>query len=168
MAGKHFARRSKKFVVAGLAVSTGAVAVAGMAAAAWMSTGTGTATVKASTSKASTITAVAGTSADDLYPGATKATKVTIDNPNPYPVVVTSISAGSSALTNGTCAAATVTIDAISNASGIAQVGGSTVKIAAGGSGSYSLVTHMTANADNACQGQTFALALSASLQSNA
>src|SRR3954466_14145768 len=165
---KHFARRTKRLAVAGLAMCTGGMAIAGIAAAAWMSSGAGAATVKASTAKTSTITAVAGTATDDLYPGATLSTKVSINNPNPYPVVVTSISAGSSLLINGTCAVGTVTSDVVTNASGIAQAGVATLTIAAGSSATYSLVTHMTSNADNACQSQSFSLPITATLQSNA
>ena len=75
---------------------------ASVAFAAWSSTGSGSATAQATTSVNSVI--AAGTSAANLFPGATNSVTVTVSNPNPYPVIVTSISAGSSALVNGTCA----------------------------------------------------------------
>ena len=43
-----------------------------------------------------------------------------------------------------------------------------TKQIAASGSGTYTLVTHMIASPVDACQGQTFSLALTATLSSDA
>ena len=140
---------------------------AGIAYAAWSSTGTGTATAQATTSASSVI--AAGTSAADLYPGAVKTVTVTISNPNPYPVLVNSISAGSSALVNSTCVAGTVTSDAKpTDATGLLQSNGTTKQIAATGSGTYTMTTHMAASAVDACKLQTFTLALTATLSSDA
>jgi hypothetical protein len=139
---------------------------AGIAYAAWSSTGAGSATAQATTSVSSVI--APGTSAADLFPGATKTVTVTVSNPNPYPVLVNSISAGSSTLVNATCVAGTVTSDVrATDATGLLQTGG-TKSIAAGGSGTYTLTTHMTATAVDGCQGQSFTLALTATLSSNA
>jgi len=141
------------------------VAGAGVAYAVWSSTGSGSATAQATTSTNSVI--AAGTSAADLYPGAVKNITVTISNPNPYPVQVNSISAGSSALVNGTCAAGTVTSDARPNdATGLLQNDGTTKQIAPAGSGTYTLTTRMTTGALDTCKSQTFTLPLTATLSS--
>ena len=148
-----------------------AIGSAGIAAAAWQSSGSGSASVQATTAQNSTITAV---SAVALFPGASKTALVSINNPNPYPIVVTSVSAGtSSAQTSGlgTCPANSVTSDAltpVSGATGVLQSDGATLTIPAAGAATYQLVTHMVSNADNACQGLTFSLPLTATLASNA
>ena len=140
---------------------------ASVAFAAWSSTGSGSATAQTTTAANSVI--AAGTSAADLYPGATMSVTVTISNPNPYPVLVNSISAGSSsALTSPTCAAGAVTTDARTDGTGLFQSNGSTKSIAAGGSGTYVLATHMIASPTDGCQTRTFALPLTATLSSNA
>ncbi|MCW2669248.1 MAG: hypothetical protein JWO27_1145 [Frankiales bacterium] len=159
-------RKSTKItaVVGGTALT---LATAGIAYAAWSSSGSGSGTAQSTTSTDSVI--AAGTSAADLYPGATKSVTVTISNPNPYPVLVTSISGGSSVLVNSTCAAGSVTSDAKAlNAAGLVQSDNSTKTIAPSGSGTYTLVTHMIADPDNACKAQSFSLALTSTLVSNA
>ena len=157
-------RRRRKLLLVPIAVG-GALAT-GFAFAAWTSGGTGTGSAKAQVAVESVISPTVGSA--DLYPGATGAMTVSVSNPNPYPVIVTSLSSGSSAVVNTSCAAGTVTSDARSDAAGLAQAGGSTTKIAAGGSGSYDLVTHMGVDAHNACQGQTFTLGLTAEISSAA
>lgn len=140
---------------------------ASVAFAAWSSTGSGSATAQATTSINSVI--AAGTFAANLFPGATNSVTVTVSNPNPYPVLVNSISAGSSALVNGTCLAGSVTSDVrATDATGIVQSDLTTKRIAASGSGTYVLVTHMIASPADTCQGQTFSLALTATLSSDA
>lgn len=151
--------------VVGVAAAVTVFATAGIAWAAWTSQGSGSGTAQTSTDQASSITAEA--SAPDLYPGADKTITVGIDNPNPYPVIVTGISGSSSPLQNG-CAAASVTSDARSNAAGLLQSDGITKVIAAGGEGVYVLATHMVDDPDDACKLQTFALTLTADLESAA
>jgi hypothetical protein len=157
--------RHKKLFLIPLAI--GALVAGGVAFAAWSSSGSGSATAQSTTSLNSVI--AAGTSAADLYPGATSSVTVTVSNPNAYPIVVNSISAGSSALANVSCTAGTVTSDARTvDATGLMQSDGSTKTIAAAGSGTYILATHMAASAVDACKSQSFTLALTATLNSNA
>jgi hypothetical protein len=158
-------------IVAVLTVSVVLIAAAGVAVAAWQSTGSGAASLHTATAQNSTISAV---SAVALYPGASKTALVSVTNPNPYPVVVTAISAGTSAAQTGslgTCPANSVTSDAlapIGGAVGVLQSDGTTMTIPPSGSASYQLTTHMVANADNACQGLTMTLPLTSLLDSNA
>lgn len=134
--------------------AAGVVVVAGVAYAAWSSSGAGTGSVSSTTSVNSTIAAAGSGSA--LYPGGGTDFTVTIDNPNNYPVVVTSISAGSSDAVNG-CAAGTVTSAALSSTTG---------SIAAKGSSTYTLHATMSGAASDACKSQTFVLPLTATLAS--
>ncbi|EOD65663.1 hypothetical protein [Amycolatopsis vancoresmycina] len=134
--------------------AAGVVVVAGVAYAAWSSSGAGTGSVSSTTSVNSTITPAGSGTA--LYPGGGTDFTVTINNPNDYPVVVTSISAGSSDAVNG-CAAGTVTSPAPSSTTGT---------IAAKGSGTYTLHATMSSGATDACKSQTFVLPLTATLAS--
>ena len=155
-------KRKKLLLVPFLA---GAALVGGFAVAAWTSSGSGSGQAQSMTSIDSVISP--GTNAADLYPGATSSVEVAISNPNPYPVIVTSITAGSSDLVNTTCLAGTVTSDARANdATGIVQTDNTTKVIAAGGSASYDLTTHMSASAVDACKAQTFTMSLQAALLS--
>ena len=150
----------------GTAVAALAVAAAATAAVAeWSSTATGTGSAQSTHDSPSHITA--SVFAPDLFPGATDSVSVTLDNPNPYPVIVTSISSGSSGA-QGNCTAGTVTSDAVNGSPAVVQADGSTTTIAAAGSGTYQLTTHMVGGADNSCQGLSFSLALTAGLQSAA
>jgi hypothetical protein len=146
--------RKRTAVIAAVAV----VAVGGgIAYAAWSSTGAGTGQVTAQGSVDSTITGNGGTG---LYPGATNVTfTVTIDNPNPYPVKVTKINAGTSTAI-GACAAGTVTSAEVLNPAGSIT--------ANGGTKTYALQATMIGNPDESCKGRTFDLPLTATLESAA
>lgn len=156
-------KRGRKLLVIPLAV--GAALASGYAFAAWTSSATGTGQAKSTTSIDSVI--APGTNASDLYPGAASTVTVTVSNPNPYPVLVNSISAGSSALVNTTCTAGTVTTDSRpTDATGIVQSDNTTKVIPANGSGTYTLTTHMTSTAVDACKSQTFTMTLTGALSS--
>jgi len=129
------------------------VALAGIAYAAWTSSGTGAGTAKSFDTVTSTITA--GTVTADLYPGGTGSMSVTIKNLNPYPATVTSIGAGTSDA-SGSCAANIVTTDA-NNAPG----GGT---LAPNAEATYTVVTHMAATATNVCRNVEFNIPLTATL----
>jgi len=151
---------NRKLLVA-LGAPTAAVALTGAAfavASGWSSSGAGTGTADSTTSADSTISAVTADPVDDLYPGAVTNAYVTVDNPNSYPIVVTSINAAYSRAVGG-CAATTVRTDAVSlDASGVTQSDGTSVSIAPGETGTYKLVLRMSNNATDACKSQTFTL----------
>ncbi len=136
--------------------AAGTVLVAGVAYAAWTSTGSGTGSVSSTTSTNSTISPANGGSA--LYPGSSTDFTVTINNPNDYTVKVDSISTGSSNEVNG-CLAGTVTSPAVTNPAG---------SIAAHGTGTYTLHATMSATATDECKSQPFVLPLTAAVSSNA
>jgi hypothetical protein len=146
-------------------VAVGLVVAGGIAYAAWTSSGSGTAAARSTTSLNSVI--APGDNAADLYPGATMTVTVSITNPNSYPIVINSISGGSSDLVNTTCAAGTVTSDARpTDATGLVQSDTTTKTIAPNGTGIYTLTTHMATSATDACKSQTFSLPLTAALSS--
>ena len=156
--------RRTSVVAAGLVATTGL----GVAFAAWTSNGSGTGSAASTTSVDSTIAPVTLVAADLLYPGATKSTKVTVSNPNDYPVIVTGISAGSSNVVNTSCAAGSVITDAVSNAAGVTRSDVASAVIAPQSSGTYTLTLRMANSPDDACKSQTFTLPLTATLESAA
>lgn len=142
----------------------GGVLVGAVAWAAWTAGGSGTATSRAQSAVAlTTIDATASTTAS-LYPGATGNTRITINNPNPYPVQVTNVS-GSGAITSdkgALCNAAT----------GVAYIDqtGLTLAVPAGSSASFTLNASVTmSNAShNDCQGAVFTIPVTMTGASNA
>ena len=159
-------RKPAKKIAAVLLGAT-ALSVAGVAFAAWTSTGLGNGAAKSTDSKNSVI--AAGAFAADLYPGALKSVTVTVSNPNDYPIIVTQISNGSSDVI-GTCAAGSVTATGLgsdTSTTAVAQDGGGTT-IAPNGSGTYRLQTRMIGDASDGCKNQTFNLNLTARVQSAA
>lgn len=132
------------------------LAGAGVAFAAYLSSGTGTGQTTSSVAVNSTISS--NTPGAQLYPGSTSTYTVTINNPNPYPVKVVSISSSTSDKV-GSCPAGTVTSPAVANPAGT---------IAPNGTSNYPLTATMLADPDNSCQGQTFTMPLTAQLASAA
>ena len=169
-------RRMKRTTVIGIGVA--ALMVAGVAFAAWTSTGSGNGSATSGTSANSAI--VTATAGSGLYPGASKSLVVTVDNPNPYPVVVTRINAGTSNAvgpTGSVCIAGSVDTAVLGDGTNaITPDGGSTSdnKIAAkpatgpNFTRSYTLTVTMEADASDFCKSQTFTIPLTASLKAAA
>ena len=156
--------RLRRKVAAGAAVAivTGG---AGVAWAAWTSSGSGGGEASTGTSTNSAISVAAA--ASDMYPGADKTMTVTISNPNPYPVIVTGISGGESAA-QGDCVVGSIYSDGEAAATGVVQDDGTTTVIAPEGSGDYVLDVHMINDPSDVCKSATFPLALTATLESAA
>jgi hypothetical protein len=153
----------RKSVKRAIVVTTAivAVAAAGIAYAAWNASGTGTASTKATNAQALSI--VDGTPIAQLYPGGSSDVVLTIHNPNPYPVKVTSITGGTITASVGTCT---------TNGTGVTfdnQVGKAYV-VAAGGDLPVTLAgaAHMSNASDDTCQGAVFTIPLTLSGASNA
>jgi hypothetical protein len=148
----------RRLLGAGLAVGL-AVAVAGSGAAyaAWSSSGAGNAAAVAGTAQAPTTSAVSGGAFTSglLYPGGSGDVKLTVSNPNPYPVRVTSV-AGNGAVTasggTGSCATTGVSFTGttLSTNNGVA----------AGGSATFTLpgAATMSTGSDDGCQGALFTI----------
>lgn len=153
--------------IATLTAITGVIVGSGVAYAYWTTSGTGSGTAKAATaSPLSTVSAVASTTGL-LYPGAIGDLKVTFDNPNPFPVTVKSLSAGTGAVTASggasTCSTTGVSLLSQSNLSILvpAKSGtdGQTTATVTG-------AVQMDNSSDSGCQGATFTVPVSFTGQS--
>lgn len=136
---------------------------AGLASAAWVSTGGGTGTGRAGQALPPTTTAVAGSAVTSglLYPGSSGDVKLTVSNPNPYPVAVTSVAgAGTVTATGGTGTCTTTGVSLTSTTPG--------GTVPAGGSATLTLTgaATMSTASDTGCQNATFTLPVTVSVTS--
>ncbi len=88
----------KKVSVAGVALAL--FLLAGVVFAAWVVTGTGTGSARARQAQALTTTDASASTTAQLYPGGSGDVMVTINNPNPFPVTVSSIAKTAAAITS--------------------------------------------------------------------
>ena len=140
--------------VAVIGVVVGSLLAGGVVVALWSSNGTGGAQAKALT--AQTVTVNAATAAAQLYPGFSGGDVFfTLTNPNPYPVVFTTMTPGATVSSNPAgCPASNVTVVGASGLSLAAPAGGpSTGRTIAG-------VVSMASAAPDGCQGVTFTITL--------
>jgi len=146
---------------AAVALFAGVMFAGSIALAAWISTGTGSGAAKAIT--ATDLVVVNGTAVADLYPGFNNGDlELSVTNPNPYAVQVTSVQGTATAITSNNATCDTngngVTMDSGSVPVGPVSIGaGATVNIAVDD------VMNMSTAADNACQGATFQVPITVS-----
>ena len=156
-------RSSRKRKVVVLLVIASLAVTAGVAYAAWTASGSGSGYAKAGTAQAlATLDASAATSAS-LYPGATGSVKLKVDNPNPYPIRITSVS-GNGAITSDKGAACDASTGvAFSNQTGL------TLDVPASSNATFTLANavSMSNASDNSCQGAVFTIPVSLSGASN-
>lgn len=145
--------------------ATGVLLAASVAFAAWTASGTGTGTAKAITAQALNTIDASGTTTAQLYPGATGDLRLTINNPNPYPVKVTSVGAGSGSITSdkGTACDASTGVT-FSPQSGLA------LNVPASSQASFTLTgaVAMSNASDDTCQGALFTIPITITGASNA
>lgn len=161
---KRFNWTTRKKMIAAAALVVGGSLV-GVAIAAWTTGGSGSGQASAGT--AATLTISAGSPTSSLYPNGSADVAATISNPNPYKVHISSIALGA------------VTVDAgHSSCNGSSSVtGGGTAQTnggngwdvpakSGGTNGSLNLdlanAISMDNTANDACQGATFTVALTA------
>ncbi len=148
------ARRSRKrkavILAAGLAAAVGASA----AFAAWTVGGTGSGTATAVT--AGNLTTSVAVTTPALYPGITGANLfLTVNNPNPFPVAITSVNANGAAVPDGAHAGCTTTGVTFTNTA-------VTQTVPASGSVSFTAAgVSMNNTSVNVCQGATFTIPVS-------
>lgn len=146
---RRFGRRTSIATAATLMVLAG-----GVAFAAWTATGTGSGYAKAQTVQALTTVDASASTTAQLYPGGTGDVKVTVNNPNSFPVTVTGVS-GSGTITSdkgaGCNAATGVTF---TNTTGLLDV------VPASSSATITLTAKaaMGSTSDNTCQGAVFTI----------
>lgn len=125
----------------------------GVAYATWTASGVGSGAAKAATSTALTVSA--GTTTADLYPGFTQGDVfMTVSNPNPYPVNITSLTPGAITTSAPGCLATNITV---------ATPTGLAIPVAANATNVAVTVPNivtMIAAAPDACQGVTFTIAV--------
>jgi hypothetical protein len=136
---------------------------AGLASAAWLSSGGGTATSRAGQALPPTTTTVAGSAITSglLYPGSSGDVKITVNNPNAYPVTLTSVTAnGSPTATGGTGSCSTTGVTLTSGASG--------TTIPANGAATLTLsnAASMSSASDTGCQNATFTIPVTVAITS--
>ncbi|GBC87777.1 hypothetical protein HRbin12_01795 [bacterium HR12] len=150
MARTQTGRLGRRTATVGLAL--GLLFAAGIAFAAWTATGTGSGYAKATTAQPLTTVDVSATTPATLYPGATGDVLLRINNPNPYPVVVTDVT-GNGAITasNGSCNVASVTFT---------DQTGLSLNVPAGSAATFTLsgAVQMSSAANDNCQGATFTI----------
>jgi hypothetical protein len=154
----------KKHRMIGVAMSILVVGVVGLVYAAWITSGSGSGYAKATSAQALTTADVSATTTASLYPGADGNVLVRINNPNSFPVRVTSVT-GSGAITAsgglGTCTTTGVTFT---------DQTGQTIDIPASGATTATLTgaAHMSNASENGCQGATFTIPVTLAGGSNA
>jgi hypothetical protein len=152
---------SRRRALVATAVAGALVVTGGAAWAAWWLSGGGSSSTTASKALDLRLTAVPRPDAP-LYPGARTDLAVTVENPNPFPVTLTRVHAGSGP----------VTVDAAHRAAGCINTGVSPTRglsavslpIGPRSSASFLLpdAIQMTNDSDSACQGATFTVPLTA------
>ena len=126
--------------------------------AAWLVTGTGNGAAEADTADALVVTA--GSTTAQLYPGGSGDVKLSIQNPNPFPVAISSIVGSGAIVSDGPAAC-----DALTGVSFTDQTGLTGMNIAAGATLPVTLAgtASMSNASDNSCQGATFSIPLTVS-----
>jgi hypothetical protein len=153
--------RKKVFIVAAAAVVLVAV---GVAYAAWTASGSGNGYAKAATAQALDTLDASATTTATLYPGANGDLVLEINNSNPYPVRVTSVT-GAGAITSDKGAACNASTGVtFTNQTGL------TLDVPASSSETFTLGNSvaMSNASDNSCQGAVFTVPVSLSGASNA
>ncbi|MEU4618914.1 hypothetical protein AB0G04_02885 [Actinoplanes sp. NPDC023801] len=158
---------SRRRTLVATAVAGALVATGGAAWAVWRLGGGGSSATTASRALDLRLTAIPRPDAP-LYPGARTDLAVTVENPNPFPVTLTTVHAGSEP----------ITVDAAHRAAGCITTGVSptrglsAVSLSVGPRSSASFLLldaiQMTNDSDSACQGATFTVPLTASGRSGA
>jgi hypothetical protein len=127
--------------------------------AAWLVTGNGNGAAQATS--AQNLVVAPGTTTADLYPGSDGDVELTIENPNPFDVEVSSI-VGDGPVTSGAPGCSTTGVS-------FTDETGMTLAIAAGATATVSLddAASMSNASDNGCQGATFSVPVTVSASSN-
>ena len=127
--------------------------LAGASYAAWTTNGTGTASAQAGTATPLTTSAAAVTTGV-LYPnGPAGDVKITVNNPNPYPVTITQIAGTGTVTATGGTGTCTVTGVSLTTQNG-------SFAVPAGDSATFTFAgaAAMSALSQDGCQGATFAI----------
>jgi len=141
----------------------GIILVSSIAYAAWTASGSGQGYAKAGTAQTLTTVDVSASTTASLYPSGTGNVLIRISNPNPYPVLVASVT-GSGTITSDKGAAC----DASTGVSFTNQTGLS-LAVPASSAATFTLTgaAAMSNASDNTCQGAVFTIPVTLSGASN-
>ncbi len=150
--------------IVGAAVAVLVVGVVGLVYAAWTSSGSGAGYAKAGTAQALTTVDVSASTTPTLYPGASGDVLLRVNNPNSYPVRVTTVTANGAVTAIGGIAACTTT--GVSFTTQTSQ----TLDVPASSAATFTLTgaAQMSNASDDGCQGATFTIPVSLAGVSNA
>ena len=154
--------RKVVFVLAAIVV----LVLSSIVLAAWSTSGSGNGYAKAGTASALTLNDASASTTADLYPGANGSVKVSITNPNSFPVRITAVSkqaAGSITSDKGASCNASTGVT-FTTQSGLA------LDLAAGATSTFTLANavSMSNASDNTCQGAVFTIPVDVTGASNA
>ena len=148
--------RTRKTRLIGAGVTIVVLGVVGLVYAAWTTNGSGSGYAKAGSAVDLSTVDVSAETTGDLYPNSNGTVKLNIHNPNPYPVTITDVTAGSGDVTAadgiGTCETTGVSFLDQHNLS--INVG------ADSNSGPIELANaaHMSNESENGCQNAVFTI----------
>jgi hypothetical protein len=142
-----------------------ALVVTGLIVAAWSTGGSGNSYAKAGTASALTLNDASASTAADLYPGSNAAVKLSVTNPNPFPVRITAVTkqaAGAITSDRGTACNASTGVT-FANQTGLA------LDLPANGTTTFTLpgAVSMSNASDNSCQGAVFTIPVDVTAASN-
>lgn len=141
-------RKQRIFAALGIAAL---VAGGGVAYASWSATGSGSGAARATSAVPLVVTS--GTTTADLYPGFTQGDVfLTVNNPNPYPVRITSLTPGTITTSAPACAATNITILPVTGLSVLVPAATAAAAV------TVPNVVTMGTGAPDACQGVTFTI----------
>ena len=148
-------RHPKRIVL--LAAAATAVAVAGVAIAAWSTSGSGNAAAKAASASTLVLSDATAYASADLYPGATGAAVLRVQNPNSFAVTITTVTRTGSITSDkgAACDAATGVTFTDQTGLSIGLAASTTATVTLSGA------VQMSNSSDNSCQGAVFTIPVS-------
>jgi hypothetical protein len=162
-----FTSMSKRARIAAALAALFVVVTGALATAAWLAGGSGNGSAKATTSQSLTLNDASASVTAQLYPGGSGDVKVSITNPNPFPVQLSSITQ-SGAITSDQGSACDASTGVSYTAPG--SLAGAAYNIGAGQTKVVTLTgaVAMSNASDNSCQGATFTIPVTVSAASAA
>jgi hypothetical protein len=145
--------------------ASAALVVTGILVAAWSTGGSGNGYAKAGTASALTLNDASASTVADLYPSSNGAVKLSVTNPNPFPVRITAVTkqaAGTITSDKGAACNASTGVT-FTNQTGLA------LDLAANGTSTFTLnnAVSMSNASDNSCQGAVFTIPVDVTAASN-
>jgi hypothetical protein len=157
---KGWSRKRKAIVLVGVVA---AAVAAGVAYAAWTASGSGSGYAKAGSAQVLTTLDASAVTSASLYPGATGSMTLKVNNQNPYPVRITSVTGNGTITSDKGAACDASTGVTFTNQTGLA------LDVPASSNATFTLAgaVSMSNASDNSCQGAVFTIPVTLSGASN-